>query len=83
MKRFAAMPNVYMKISFFGRTDAKWEQGDVVIAKSIELIKLFKPQKCMFATNFPVDNAEVFGTWTMKHMLDIFHTIAKDFTPAE
>ena len=83
MKRFAAMPKVYMKISFFGRTDAKWEQGDVVIAKSIELIKLFTPAKCMFATNFPVDNAEVFGTWTMKHMLDTFHTIAKDFTPEE
>ena len=83
MQRFAAMKNVYMKISFFARTDAKWEQGDVVIAKSIELIKLFTPARCMFATNFPVDNAALFGTWTMKDMLKTFHEIAKDFTPEE
>lgn len=37
----------------------------------------------MFATNFPVDNAEMFGTWTMKDMLEAFNTIGKDFTPAE
>ena len=54
-----------------------------MIAKSIELIKLFTPQRCMFATNFPVDNADIFGTWTMKDMLKTFHAIAKDFTPEE
>ena len=83
MKRFAAMPKVYMKISFFARTDPKWEKGDVVIAKAIELTKLFTPQKCMFATNFPVDNADVFSAWTMKDMLKTFHEIASNFTPAE
>lgn len=83
MRRFQKMPKVYMKISFFARTDAEWKQGDQVIAKSIELIKLFGPNRCMFATNFPVDNADLFGTWTMKDMLKTFHTIAKEFTPAE
>lgn len=43
MKRFAAMPNVYIKISFFGRTDAKWEEGAVVLEKATELVKLFTP----------------------------------------
>ena len=43
MKRFAAMPKVYMKISFFASTDVEWKNGDIVIAKSIDLIKLFTP----------------------------------------
>ena len=55
MKRFAAMPNVYMKISFFARTDPKWEDPDYMLQASIDLVKLFTPKKCMFATNFPVD----------------------------
>ena len=83
MKRFAAMPNVYMKVSFFALTDPKWEKGDVVIDKSIELVKLFTPQRCMFATNFPVDNTEIFGAWTMKDMLKTFHQIANNFKPEE
>ena len=37
----------------------------------------------MFATNFPVDNAALFGKWTMKKMLETFHAIAAEFTPAE
>ena len=81
MKRFAAMPNVFMKISFFARTDREWKDGDTVIEKAIELVKLFTPERCMFATNFPVDNADLFGTWTMKKMVETFNTIAKDFTP--
>ena len=83
MKRFAAMPNVYMKISFFGRTDASWENGAKVLEKAVELVKLFTPQRCMFATNFPVDNADMFGAWTMQRMVDAFHAIDKDFTPEE
>ena len=83
MKRFAAMPKVYMKISHFARTDAEWKEGDIVIAKAIELIKLFTPQRCMFATNFPVDNSPIFCTWTMKKMLETFHEIAKGFSPEE
>ena len=83
MKRFAAMPNVYMKISFFARTDASWKNGGIVVEKAIELIRLFTPAKCMFATNFPVDNAEFFGGWTMQRLLETFNCIAKEFSPAE
>ena len=75
------MPKVYMKISFFASTDVEWKNGDIVIAKSIDLIKLFTPQRCMFATNFPVDNSINYGSWTMKKMLETFHEIAKEFTP--
>lgn len=83
MKRFAALPNIYMKISFFARTDREWKEGDVIIEKAIELVKLFGPQRCMFATNFPVDNAGLFGTWTMKRMYETFQAIGKGFTPEE
>ena len=37
----------------------------------------------MFATNFPVDNADVFSAWTMKDMLKTFHEIANNFKPEE
>lgn len=85
MKRFAANPNAYMKVSFFARSDpnGNWENGAVIIEKSIDLIKLFTPQRCMFATNFPVDNSEVFGKWTMPRMIEVMKSIAKNFTQAE
>ena len=83
MKKFAARPKVYMKLSMFGYSDPKWENGDVVIEKAIELVKLFGPERCMFATNFPVDNYSFLGGWTMKDMLKTFDAIAKEFTPAE
>ena len=83
MKRFAAMPKVYMKLSFLGATDTKWEKGDAVIANTVKLAQLFTPKKCMFATNFPVDNADHNGNWTMKDMLKTFHEIANNFEPED
>ena len=84
MKRFASMPKVYMKISFFAWTDPDWKDGQIVIEKAVELIKLFGPKRCMFATNFPVDNADRFsGGWTMKKMIETFKEIAKNFTEEE
>ena len=84
MKRFAAMPKTYMKISYFAETDPDWKNGDTVIEKAVELIRLFGPNRCMFATNFPCDNAERFaGGWTMKKMLDTFKEIGKNFTEEE
>ena len=37
----------------------------------------------MFATNYPVDNNAMLGSWTMKDFLKTFNAIAKDFTPQE
>ena len=83
IKRFATLPNVFMKISFFARTDPKWENGDFVLEKSLDLIKLFTPQRCMFASNFPVDVTEQCGSWTSKGLFEAFATLAKEFTAEE
>jgi len=83
MKRFAALPNVYIKISFFGRINPAWDQSEYVIGKMKELIKIFTPQRSMFATNFPVDCMEVFGSWTMTRLLALFNRIAEDLSEEE
>ena len=83
MKKFAARPKTYIKLSMFGFSDMTWQKGDIVIQKAIDLVKLFGPERCMFATNFPVDNNASMGGWTMKDMLKTFDAIAKNFTTAE
>ena len=83
MEKFASMPNVYMKISMFGWSDPKWENGDAIIKETIKLIKLFGPERCMFATNFPIDNNANMGGWTMRDFVKVFKKIAKGFTSAD
>ena len=61
----------------------QWQNGDIVIEHARQLVKLFGAERCMFATNFPVDNMPMMGGWTMKRMLETYNAIAKDFTPAE
>lgn len=78
MRRFAALPNVYIKISFFGRINPEWNEAEFVIEKCKELVKIFTPQRSMFATNFPVDCLEMFGSWTMTKLLTTFNAIASD-----
>ena len=83
MKKFASMQNVYMKISMFGWSDPKWENGDAILGETIKLIKLFGPERCMFASNFPIDCNENMGSWTMKGYVEAFGTICREFTPKE
>ena len=83
MKKFASMPNVFMKISMFGWSDPKWENGDAIVEETIKLIKLFGPQRCMFGTNFPIDCNANMGGWTMKGFVEVFDKICKEFTPEE
>ena len=54
MREFAAAPNVAVKISGLGERDRAWE-----IARNreiiLETIETFGEDRCMFASNFPVD----------------------------
>ena len=72
MKRFAALPNVFMKLSFFGRVNPAWDQSQEVIKAATKLCEMFGPERCMFATNFPVDCNEEFGSWTMSKLFVVF-----------
>ena len=83
MKKFASMPNVYMKISMFGWSDPKWENGDAILEETIKLIKLFGPERCMFASNFPIDSNANMGSWTMARYVEAFNTICREFTLKE
>lgn len=78
MRRFAAAPNVAVKISGIGTADAPWT---VAANRAIVLdtIDIFGVGRCMFASNFPVDSlvatyAEIFGG---------FMEIVADFAQAE
>lgn len=55
MKEFAAAPNVAVKISGLGEQGGRWdlERNRRVI---LETIDIFGEDRCMFASNFPVDS---------------------------
>lgn len=62
MRAIAACPNVAVKISGLGQAGQAWTvaaNGDIVR----RVIELFGPERCMFASNFPVDSlCASFGT---------------------
>ena len=55
MRRLAAAPNVAVKISGLGQAGKPWsvEANRAIV---LDTIDLFGPERCMFASNFPVDS---------------------------
>ena len=55
MTQFAAAPNVAVKISGLGEAGQAWtlERNRAVI---LDTISIFGEDRCMFASNFPVDS---------------------------
>lgn len=53
LEALALQPNVHIKLSEFGLKDSPWRYEDnrVVVLTALEI---FGPQRCMFASNFPV-----------------------------
>jgi predicted TIM-barrel fold metal-dependent hydrolase len=53
LEALASQPNVHIKLSEFGLKDSPWRYEDnrVVVLTAMEI---FGPQRCMFASNFPV-----------------------------
>ena len=53
LEALALQPNVHIKLSEFGLKDSPWRYEDnrVVVLTAMEI---FGPQRCMFASNFPV-----------------------------
>ena len=77
MRTLCAHPNVSVKISGLGQPDQPWT-ADANRAIVLATIDLFGVERCMFASNFPVDS--LCATFTA--IFDGFHAIVKDFTPA-
>lgn len=78
MTMLATCPNVNVKISGLGQRGQAWTpaaNGDIVRT----VIDLFGVQRCMFASNFPVDS--LCATFPM--IFDGFREMVRDFSAAE
>ena len=78
MRGLAQAPNVMVKISGIGRPEAPWtvESNRQIVLDTIEA---FGPERCMFASNFPVDG--VIASYDT--IIGGFKTIVADFPLAE
>jgi predicted TIM-barrel fold metal-dependent hydrolase len=54
MRMLARMPNVAAKISGLGMFDHDWS-ADTIRPFVLDTIEIFGIERCMFASNFPVD----------------------------
>lgn len=78
MDAFAALPNTSCKISGLGMVMHAWTVDDFR-PWVLHAIKAFGPDRCMFATNFPVDG--VYSTYD--ELVGAFNEITQDFSDAE
>ena len=78
LARFAAHPNVYVKLSGLGTFTRSCSLGEwqPVIEQTVET---FGPDRCMFGSNFPIEKL-----WTTySEPVDVFRSSVAPFTPAE
>jgi len=61
LRALAAHPNVTIKVSGLGMTDNKWT-AESVRPFILDTIEIFGVERCMFASNFPVE--KVIGSYT-------------------
>ena len=78
MTELATCPNVAVKISGLGQPGKAWTaqaNRDIVLS----VIDRFGAERCMFASNFPVDSLCA----TFREIFDGFRSIVQDFAPGE
>ena len=78
IKLMSLEPNTFIKLSEFGVKDKNWDysQNEQIIK---ELIDLFSPQRCMFASNFPVSKIKI----SFKDLYNNYKKIVKSFSSDE
>ena len=78
IKLMSFEPNTFIKLSEFGVKDKDWNysQNEQIIK---ELINLFSPQRCMFASNFPVSKIKI----SFKDLFNNYKKIVKSFSSDE
>ena len=64
LQSLAELPNLYCKLSGFGMFDRHWS-ADSIRPLVLHAIDCFRPERCMFGSNFPVDKlyAEYVAVW--------------------
>eukprot|EP01116_Phalansterium_solitarium_P004462 TRINITY_DN15487_c0_g1_i1.p1 TRINITY_DN15487_c0_g1~~TRINITY_DN15487_c0_g1_i1.p1 ORF type:complete len:312 (-),score=12.03 TRINITY_DN15487_c0_g1_i1:22-957(-) len=74
--KLASLPNVAMKLS--GMSMTHWHPtADKMRPYVLHVINAFGPDRCFFASNFPVDKM----TTTFHNLFQSFKEIVKDFSP--
>ena len=78
VKLMSLEPNTFIKLSEFGVKGKAWNysQNEKIIH---ELIDLFGPQRCMFASNFPVSKIKI----SFDHLYKSYKQIVKNFSDDE
>lgn len=78
MRSLAEADNVACKISGLGMRDPRWTVGSIR-PWILESIEAFGVERCMFASNWPVDR--LFSSYT--DVVDAYHEIVADHSDAE
>ncbi len=78
MRLLAERPNTSVKISGLGMSDPHWTT-DSLRPLVLETIDIFGVERCMFASNFPVD--KIYGSFDT--LFDAFKAITADFSESE
>jgi predicted TIM-barrel fold metal-dependent hydrolase len=78
MRALAAQPNVWVKISGLGMVDWRWTE-ESLRPFVLDTIEIFGPDRCMFASNFPVD--KLYSSFDA--LYGAFKRIVSDFSMGE
>lgn len=77
MKVIAGCPNVHLKLSELGLKDAPWTI-DSNRRPVLEAVEIFGPERCMWASNFPVAGLRVSYADQLNGFLDILSGLTDD-----
>ena len=55
LEALADVEQVYLKVSMLSYPDRDWDRNELVRESALRAIELFGPGRCMFASNFPVE----------------------------
>lgn len=78
MRQLAGCPNIAVKLCGYGMLDNRWTV-DSLRPLVLEPIEWFGAQRCMFASNFPVDRLMA----SYDRLWNAYRDITADFSPAE
>jgi predicted TIM-barrel fold metal-dependent hydrolase len=78
MRALAECPNVAVKLCGYGMVDNRWTT-ESIRPFVLEPIEWFGAQRCMFASNFPVDRLMA----SYDRLWNAYRDITADFSPAE
>src|SRR5262249_27041747 len=78
MRSLASQPNVQVKISGLGMVDWSWTE-ESIRPFVLDTIEIFGVDRCMFASNFPVD--KLYSSFNTLYRA--FRSIVSDFSPGE